>query len=117
MALAMRGGDYVSDGKGGLVRCQGAQEVLERLLWKLTVRRESFPFMPELGSRLHLLGRAAPAQRRALAEQYVIEALADEEVEVTGVELGESGDAASLTAHVQWQGKELAVTVALGGMT
>lgn len=116
MALVMRGGDYVPDGKGGFVSCHGAQETLERLLWKLSVRRGSFPFLPELGSRLHLLGRAAPAQRRALAEQYVIEALSDEEAEVTEVELAESGDTASLTAHVRWRGEELAVTVALGGM-
>ena len=116
MALCMRQGDYVPDGKGGFARCEGAQEVLERLLWKLSVRRGSFPLLPEVGSRLYLLGRATPGQREALAEQYVMEALADEDVEVTGVELAQRGQEAALTAHVKWQGEALAVTVALGGM-
>lgn len=38
----------------------------------------SFPFLPELGSRLHLLPRAAGSAREALAKEYVAEALADE---------------------------------------
>lgn len=57
MALVLREGDYVPDGRGGFRSAEGGQEVLERVLWKLTVRRGSFPFLPELGSRLHLLGR------------------------------------------------------------
>ena len=117
MALILREGDYVPDGKGGFQSAQGAQEVLERALWKLTVRRGSFPFLPELGSQLHLLGRAAPAQRQALAEQYVVQALADEELTVTGVEIHQEGERGSLTVSLDWQGQSLELTVGLGGLT
>jgi len=115
MALILRDGDYVPDGRGGFQRAEGAREVLERVLWKLTVRRGSFPFLPELGSRLHLLGRAAAGEREALARQYVVEALADEEVAVTGVRLEQAGERADLTVQMDWQGENLSVTVQVGG--
>lgn len=115
MAMMMRNGDYVSDGQGGFVTVEGAEELLDRILWKLTVRRGSFPFLPELGSRLHLLGRAAPRERESLARQYVAEALRDEEVTVTGVELVTQGTEAQVTAYLDYQGAELSVTVQVGG--
>lgn len=117
MALILREGDYVPDGKGSFQRAEGAREVLERALWKLSVRRGSFPFLPELGSRLHLLGRAPQREREALAGQYVREALADEDVTVTGTELAPEGQGAALTVHLDWQGEELSLTVKVGGIT
>ena len=116
MALSLRNGDYVPDGQGGLRTAEGAQEVLERVLWKLTVRRGSFPFLPDLGSRLHLLGRVPARERESLAQQYVAEALTDEEVAVTGVSLAQEEDQARLTARLEWRGEELTVTVELGGL-
>lgn len=116
MALMLREGDYVSDGQGGLVTVTGARELLERVLWKLTLRRGSFPFLPELGSRLHLLGQAKAAQREALARRYVEEALADEELTVTGVGLSQEEGRALPSAELAWQGEELTVTVELGGL-
>lgn len=116
MALILRDGDYVSDGKGGLVTAEGAAELLDRVLWKLTVKRGSFPFLPELGSRLHLLGRAPVREREALAGQYVAEALGDEEVTVTEVTLVQEGTQARLTAHLEYQGEKLTVTVNVGGL-
>ncbi|MEA4953996.1 MAG: hypothetical protein VB096_00555 [Pseudoflavonifractor sp.] len=115
MALILREGDYVPDGKGGFQTAEGSQELLERILWKLSVRRGSFPFLPELGSRLHLLGRAAPGQRASLARQYVSEALSDEHVEVCEVTLEEADGAVQLIARIEWQGEELAATVRLEG--
>lgn len=116
MALIMRDGDYVPDGQGGFVTAEGANELLDRVLWKLTVRRGSFPFLPELGSRLHLLGRAPAREREALAGQYVAEALSDEEVNVTSVTLSQEGTEAQVTARMEYQGEELTVTVNVGGM-
>lgn len=113
MALILREGDYVPDGKGGFQTAEGGQELLERILWKLSVRRGSFPFLPELGSRLHLLGRAALGQRAALAQQYVSEALSDEPVEVREVALEEADGGVQLVARIEWQGEELAATVRL----
>lgn len=116
MALILREGDYVPDGKGGFRSAEGTEELLERALWKLAVRRGSFPFLPGLGSRLHLLGRAPAKEREALAGQYVREALADEDVTVTEVKLAQAGQQADLTVFLDWQGQELALTVKVGGL-
>jgi hypothetical protein len=117
MALILREGDYVPNGKGGFQQGTGAEELLERVLWKLSVRRGSFPFLPTLGSELYLLGRAGAKERETLAGQYVAEALADEEVTVTSVSLAQEGDGATLTVKLEWQGEELTATVEVGGLT
>ena len=52
MENLLRDGDYVPNGFGGFTRLYGTQEVLARALFRLTCRRGSFPFLPELGSRL-----------------------------------------------------------------
>ena len=114
--LILREGDYVPDGQGSFQRAEGAGELLERILWKLTVKRGSFPLLPQLGSRLHLLGRARQGEWEALAQQYVREALSDEEVTVGEVALSPNGDGAFLTAEMEWQGETLTATVELGGL-
>lgn len=113
----VRDGDYLPDGRGGLRRAEGKEELLQRVLWKLTARRGSFPFLPGLGSRLYRLAGEKPGQRQALAEQYVAEALAGETgLTVTGVELAPAGDGgAALTVRLRWKGQDLAVTGALEG--
>lgn len=118
MALVFRDGDYIPDGAGGFRTVTGREELLERVLWKLSVRRGSFPFLPTLGSELHLLGRVSPRERQAMAEQYVKQALADEDVAVTAVTLspGEEGEAA-LTLSLLYEGEELTATVKVGGLT
>ena len=117
MELMLRDGDYVPDGRGGFLRAEGAEEVLQRVLWKLTVRRGSFPLLPELGSELHRLGRVKPSARPAAARQYVQEALADEpELTVTGVTLLQDGDRGELTVALNWRAVDLAVTAEIGGL-
>ena len=78
MELKIKDRDYVADGAGGLVRVSGWDELLERVLFKLSVRRGSFALVPELGSKLHLLRREKGESRATAAKQYVAEALADE---------------------------------------
>jgi len=108
----LKEGDYVPDGEGGLRRVAGGEELLQRVVFKLTARRGKFPLLPELGSRLYLLTREKPGRRRALAEQYVAEALADEpDLLVTGVTLDEARQRLHVT--LVWQGKDLAAAVAL----
>lgn len=114
--LILREGDYVPDGQGGFSTATGAAEVLERILWKLTVRRGSFPFLPQLGSRLHLLGRVPAKEREAVAAQYAAEALSDEEVTVQETRLTWEGEQAMLTLRLDWQGEELTATMELGGL-
>lgn len=60
MELKIRNGDYIADGIGGERRADGAEALLERALFRLSVRRGSFPFLPELGSELYRLGHEKP---------------------------------------------------------
>ena len=76
-------GDYVPDGFGGFTRLQGTQALLQRALFKLCCKRGSFPFLPELGSRLYMLGREKPAARSDCARQDAAEALSGMGVAVT----------------------------------
>ena len=41
-------GDYIPNGTGGLTALSGGEEVLARVLYRLTARRGAFPFLPEL---------------------------------------------------------------------
>ena len=108
-------GDYVPDGAGSLTALAGGEEVLARVLYRLTARRGALPFLPELGSRLYQLGREKPSARKALAAQYVTEALREEpELSVQSVELMQMGDAALLTACLDWRGEELTVQLPIG---
>ena len=112
MALALRNGDYVSDGAAGLCRAQGQAALLQRVLFRLSARRGSFPFQEDLGSRLWQLGQLPLAARQAAAQQYVAEALAQErDLSVERVTLLQNGDAASLTAELLYEGTSLTVTV------
>lgn len=107
MELTIRDGDYCLDNSGNLSTSTGSQEVLERILWKLTVHRGSFPFLPTLGSRLYLLGREKASTRQSAAEIYVAEALADEEVDITEVSLIDD----TLVIYLLWQGESLTATL------
>ena len=104
-------GDYVPDGFGGFTRLQGTQALLQRALFKLCCKRGSFPFLPDLGSQLHLLGREKPSVRQALARQYAAEALADEtDLTVTGAELSGNG---TLKVTLEREGQTAEVVVSL----
>lgn len=114
MELLIREGDYVPDGLGGFVRRRGAEEVLQRVLFRLTARRGGLPFLPQLGSRLHLVLREKPVARQALAQRYVAEALEQErDVQVTGVSLTQDGGRGTLTVRLNWQGESLSVQARL----
>ena len=64
MGLSLRNGDYVPDGTGGLRRTEGREALLEQVLFRLTARRGTFPFLPELGSRLWQLGQLPAGRAR-----------------------------------------------------
>lgn len=107
-------GDYVPDGTGGLTALSGGEEVLARVLYRLTARRGALPFLPELGSRLYLLRRERPSARQALAAQYVAEALrAELDLSVRSVELVQDGEMGLLTVFLDWQGETLTAQLAV----
>lgn len=114
MELTLRNGDYLTDGTGGLQRVRGQEALLQRVLFRLTARRGSFPFWETLGSRLWQLGRLPESARQAAAKQYVAEALEEEQgLQVEDVRLREDGQRADLTAELSYEGQPLSVTVAL----
>lgn len=114
MEPRLKNGDYIPDSLGGVVRCEGAGALLERVLFRLTARRGGLPFLPQLGSRLYLLSREPAAQRLSAARQYVAEALSEEPVSVTDVALTPLEDGlAGLTVWLDYQGTELSVSVAV----
>ena len=114
MELKLVNGDYVPDGAGGMVRLFGAEEVLARAIFRLTARRGAFPFLPDLGSRLHLLLREPPSARQALAAQYAAQALEEErDLKVTEAALSGTEDRALLTVRMEWQGENLTAAVEL----
>ena len=101
MEARLENGDYLPDGRGGFLTAEGDEALLQRALLRLSARRGSFPFLPELGSRLYLLGTLAPAARSLAAERYVTEALAPE--------------TALRVEQVRLRGSELTVTLTRAG--
>ena len=111
MELKLVNGDYLPDGRGGL---QQEEEILQRALSRLTARRGSFPFLPEFGSRLCLLGAVAPLARETAAERYVTEALAPETaLKVESVRLREE----ELVVYLRCMGEERKLRLPLGEAT
>lgn len=113
MELKLFNGDYVPDGCGGLRRLQGQDELLARVLFRLTAKRGAFPFLPELGSELYRLTRFKRTERLPAARQYASEALRGENVQVREAELTEDGDVLCLHLTLTRQGEDLDVTLPL----
>ena len=113
----MKDGDLIPDGAGGFALVHGEQAVLQRVLFKLTARRGAFPFLPELGSRLHTLGREKPSVRQSLCAQYVTEALEGEPVTVKEVFYTEENGRSRVEVRMDLQGQETGVSVQVGEVT
>ncbi len=113
----MKEGDLIPDGAGGFAQVQGEEALLQRVLFKLTAKRGAFPFLPELGSRLHTLKREKPSARQSLCAQYVAQALEGEDVTVLEVTYTEETGQAQVKVRLQWQENSGVVTAQLGGVT
>lgn len=114
MELALRNGDYVPDGASGLHKVQGQDALLQRVLFRLTAKRGTFPFWDSLGSRLWQLGQQPVSERQAAAKQYVVEALEEEQgLQVERVTLTQNGETGILVAELSYEGERLSVTVEL----
>lgn len=75
MELKLNAGDYVPDGCGGFLRQTGYDALLGQALFRLTCRRGSFPFLPELGSELWRLKSCKNGSLEAAALSYAAEAV------------------------------------------
>lgn len=114
MELFLQNGDYLPDGNGGFVRATGGEEILQRVLFKLTARKGAFPLLPELGSRLYTLPQHKPEEWSMLARQYVTEALADEDsLNVVEVAVAPEGEGAAVEVTLEYSGETWTLTVEL----
>ena len=114
MELKLKNGDYVPDGAGGLCRLEGREALLQRMLFRLTARRGSFSFLPDLGSRMGELRREKPSAWEVLARQFAVEALDGlEDVTVTGAAVRQERDALMVSVELLWRGEALLVTAQL----
>lgn len=107
-------GEYVPNGAGGLTSLEGAQEVLARVLFRLTARRGGLPFRPNLGSRLYQVLREKPSARQALAAQYAAEALEEEtDLKLSRVEWQDTENGGRVVVRLEWRGETLTAQVDL----
>lgn len=114
MSLLLKDRDYTADGNGGVTVARDSEELIGEVLFRLTARRGSFPFLPKLGSRMHQLRREKPSAWDSLAQQYAAEALADlPEVVVTGAQVSQEDDRLAVAVKLLWQGVSLWVTAQL----
>ena len=114
MELRLINGDYIPDGTGGVIRAEGDEALLERVLFRLSARRGGLPMLPELGSQLYLLGRERPEARLSAARQYVAEAVQPEGLAVEDVRLTDRGGGRmDLTVWLRGEDAALTATVAL----
>ncbi len=67
--------DYAADPYGRIRLAEGDNALLCQALFRLCCRRGSFPFLPELGSRLWQLRGGREEQLLPLAAAYAAEAL------------------------------------------
>jgi len=93
-------GDYVPQGSG-IARARGIQGAFANAVFCLQCRRGSFPFLPNLGSRLWQLGRVRQGDWEVCARQYCAEALQGTGVEVQNVKVYPQGQALCVEAALR----------------
>lgn len=113
----LRDGDYVPNGGGGLRRVSGQEALLQRVMFLLTARRGTFPFLENLGSRLWQLGLLPARERQGAAVQYVAEALEGQDLTVESVTLQPlPGGGTRLTAALSRRGETVTASLELTGL-
>lgn len=76
MDTAIANGDFLLDDRGRPLAITGMQEILQRILIRLTVKKGSFIFDPDLGSNLYTL-KTSGLSAKGDALKLVREALQD----------------------------------------
>ena len=108
MELKLINGNYIADDSGGFVTVAGVEEILQRVLFKLTAHRGGFPLLPELGSRLYLLQKEKRRNRESTARQYIMEALQEEaDLTLEDLKIQEQDGVLNLTAFFRYGGESL----------
>ena len=109
MDMKLYAGDFVPAGTD-FVTVSGREELLQRALIHLSVRKGSFPLLPELGSELYKLRTKEKTDLAARARTFANAALLPMGLEVESVLASGDGDALSLEFFVSGGGS-LSLTV------
>ena len=113
MDLLLRDGDFGLDERGMPVQLDGVDELLQRVLIRLTVRKGAFALDPMLGSRFYALRRADLRSMEREAMAMAQEALASmKELSVTAVQVDPEidGGATRVTVWLKVGAGEMPVT-------
>ena len=115
MDTLLKNADIALDARGRPTAVSGVDELLQRALVRLTVKKGTFLYDPELGSRLYTL-RAGGSNVQGTAESMVREALGPiRELTVESVEAAASRDQERMDIRVKLYAggvkKELEVAV------
>ncbi|MBE6948495.1 MAG: hypothetical protein E7456_01490 [Ruminococcaceae bacterium] len=113
MELKLVNGDYVPNSPGsGFDTVNNLEEIIQRIMFRLTVPRGSFPLIPQLGSNLRRLYREKKSNRASAAYQYVREALADEaQVRVGNVSVSEADEKLIMEVDLSISGEDASIVV------
>ena len=111
MEIELKNGEYqTADGR--LHTVTGAEEILQRAVFRLKARRGGFAPLPEVGSRLYTLSRLPKAQRPGAARQFVREALAGmENVRLGAVEIREDAGVMKITVELRYAADSAVVAI------
>ena len=115
MDTALNNGEFLLDGRGRPVQISGVQEILQQVLIKLTLKKGSFIYDPNLGSELYTL-QSTKGNLQANALMVVKEALKDMPavvVENVNVELTNDGENMNLTVLMSINDQMEEVTITL----
>lgn len=114
MEMKLKNGDYITDSLGGFETCIGADEKLERVLFKLCCRRGGFAPMPGLGSNLYKLLGEKRENRHAAARKYILEALERESgLNLSAVSVTDTENGLMVNAEFEYNGEGRSLAVNL----
>jgi len=109
MSLLIQDRDYVAEGDS-VAAVSGGAGLINEILFRLTVRRGSFPLLPDLGSRLYLLRTEKSSGWQSLARQYAAEALEKmPDLTVVQARVTTEGERLWVAVDMNWQGELLTV--------
>lgn len=116
MDTRLENGDFVRNHLGMPLVVTGAQELLQRALIRLCVRKGSFALDPALGSRLHTLRGESREHRQEAARLLAQEALLpmpEVTVEGAAVEVAPDGESAWVKVALSAEQVKKEVSIAI----
>lgn len=110
VSILLENRDYQPGVQGSIAHVTGDAQLLNEVLFRLSVRRGSFPMDRSLGSQMWRLRGAKPSEWPALARQYAVQALeALEDVAVTDAHVTDQGDQLLIRVDLERQGQQFSV--------